>query len=173
MDCLRSFVINTKNTATFTPTQIKSWAVGGQHFWAGRIAGLSVFNIQGFKNVDVYGVDVIGAVLTDLSAGALTGGVVVEDWGFEIVIGGALPLVSGVVQTTPSNFWNLQTAGTPAQTFSISKNTNSIKFADPINSVKFINFEALLCQGSGAQTLGTIALDYDISFIVYYKYEGE
>jgi hypothetical protein len=173
MNCLRSFVITTKNTATFSPTQIKTWAVGAQHFWAGRIAGLSVFDVQGFKNVDIYGVDVIGAVITDLSAGALSGGVVVEDWGFEIVLGGQLPLVSGVVQTSPSNFWNLQTAGTSAQTFSISKNTNSIKFADPINSVKFINFEALLVQGSGAQTLGSVALDYDISFIVYYKYEGE
>lgn len=170
MDCLRSFIVSIDQVTTFSGTDVKTWLLGVQEYWVVEKAGVSTFNVQGFKNIDIYGVDVIGNVSTQKSAAI--GGVVVEDWAFEILIEGQLPLASGNIATSP-NYWNIQTSTVGTRTFALSKNTNSLKFADPISSVKFINFENLRAQGVGGQTAGTVSLDWDLSFIFYYKYEGE
>lgn len=170
MDCLRSFIVSIDQVTTFSGTDVKTWFVGAQEFWVVEKAGVSTFVPEGFKNIDIYGVDVIGNVSTQKAAA--TGGVVVQDWGFEILIEGQLPLVSGTVTTSP-NYWNIQTTTTGTRTFALSKNTNSLKFADPIGSVKNINFEVLRAQGVGGQTAGVVSLDWDLSFIFFYKYEGE
>ena len=81
-------------------------------------------------------------------------------------------MTSGTVVAAP-NFWNIQTTTTGTKTFALSKNTNSLKFADPIASVTTINFEVLRAQGVGGQTAGVVSLDWDLSFIFYYKFEGE
>jgi len=170
MDCLRSFIVSIDQVTTFSGTDVKTWFVGAQEFWVVEKAGVSTFVPEGFKNIDIYGVDVIGNVSTQKAAG--TGGVVVQDWGFELLIDGQLPLVSGSITTSP-NFWNIQTTTTGTKTFALSKNTNSLKFADPIGSVKNINFEVLRAQGVGGQTAGVVSLDWDLSFVFFYKYEGE
>lgn len=170
MDCLRSFIVSIDQVTTFSGTDVKTWFVGAQEFWVVEKAGVSTFVPEGFKNIDIYGVDVIGNVSTQKAAG--TGGVVVQDWGFELLIEGQLPLVSGSITTSP-NFWNIQTTTTGTKTFALSKNTNSLKFADPIGSVKNINFEVLRAQGVGGQTAGVVSLDWDLSFVFFYKYEGE
>jgi hypothetical protein len=170
MDCLRSFIVSIDQVTTFSGTDVKTWFVGAQEFWVVEKAGVSTFVPEGFKNIDIYGVDIIGNVSTQKAAA--TGGVVVQDWGFEILIEGQLPLVSGTVTTSP-NYWNIQTTTTGTRTFALSKNTNSLKFSDPIGSVKNINFEVLRAQGVGGQTAGVVSLDWDLSFIFFYKYEGE
>jgi len=168
MDCLRSFIIKINQATTFSGGDVKTWTLGLQEYWAVANGGNSIFNFQGFKNVDVYGIDVIGHIQTQI--GAANGGVV-EDWAFKILIDGQLPLASGVVETSP-NFWSLQTSGI-AKSVSLSKNTNSIKFANPIKSVRFLDFEGIRIQGYGGQTSGQISLDWDLSFVIYYRYEGE
>jgi len=170
MDCLRSFIVSIDQVTTFSGTDVKTWFVGAQEFWVVEKAGVSTFVPEGFKNIDIYGVDVIGNVSTQKAAA--TGGVVVQDWGFELLIEGQLPLVSGTITTSP-NYWNIQTTTTGTRTFALSKNTNSLKFADPIGSVKNINFEVLRAQGVGGQTAGVVSLDWDLSFVFFYKYEGE
>lgn len=170
MDCLRSFIVSIDQVTTFSGTDVKTWFVGAQEFWVAEKAGVSTFVPEGFKNINIFGVDVIGNVSTQKAAA--TGGVVVQDWGFEILIEGQLPLVSGSVTTSP-NYWNIQTTTTGTRTFALSKYTNSLKFADPIASVKNINFEVLRAQGVGGQTAGVVSLDWDLSFIFFYKYEGE
>jgi len=170
MDCLRSFIVSIDQVTTFSGTDVKTWFVGAQEFWVVEKAGVSTFVPEGFKNIDIYGVDVIGNVSTQKAAA--TGGVVVQDWGFELLIEGQLPLASGTITTSP-NYWNIQTTTTGTRTFALSKNTNSLKFADPIGSVKNINFEVLRAQGVGGQTAGVVSLDWDLSFVFFYKYEGE
>jgi hypothetical protein len=170
MDCLRSFIVSIDQVTTFSGTDVKTWFVGAQEFWVVEKAGVSTFVPEGFKNIDIYGVDVIGNVSTQKAAA--TGGVVVQDWGFELLIEGQLPLVSGTITTSP-NYWNIQTTTTGTRTFALSKNTNSLKFADPIGSVKNINFEVLRAQGVGGQTAGVVSLNWDLSFVFFYKYEGE
>lgn len=170
MDCLRSFIVEIKQAQTFVGTDVKTWLLGVQEYWVVDVQGVSIFNLQGFKNIDVYGVDVIGSVQSWKTA--ISGGCIVEDWAFDILLDGSLPLVNGFKDASPDD-WNIQTNTTGTKTFAISKFNNSIKFADPIKSVKNINFENLKAQGIGGQTSGAIALDYDLSFIFYYRYEGE
>lgn len=170
MDCLRSFIVSIDQAGTFSGADVKTWLLGVQEYWALEKYGFSSFEIQGYKNINIYGVDVIGQVQTQKAAAL--GGCVVEDWAFEIIIEGQLPLTNGQISPI-GNFWNIQTNTVGTRTFALSKNTNSLKFADPIASVKYINFEILRAQGVGAQTAGTISIDYDLSFVFYYKFEGE
>lgn len=169
MDCHRNFVISIDNQTTFSGADVKTWTVGGQNFWAVRILGISTFEIQGFKNIDIYGVDIIGAVNTQI--GAIIGGVNVEDWSFEILMPGQNPLASGLVLAAP-NFWNIDITGV-GRSYSLSKNTNSLTFSEPIKSVRNITFAVLYAQGTGAETLGSVSLDYDFNFVFHYKFEGE
>lgn len=171
MDCLRSFTLNIRQVGTFSGASVKTWFVGAQEFWACNISGQSRFNIQGFKNIDLYAIKATGNVYTQIAA--LTGGVNVEDWSFDMLLEGNMPLVSGSIDTTLPNFWNIAQGVPAARTFAISKHTNEINFADPIKSLKFINFQNLLTQGTGGQTSGIVSLDYDLSFTFFYKYEGE
>ena len=170
MDCLRSFVIGMQNASTYSGGDVKTWTVGSQVFWALNESGTSLFNFEGFKNVDVYGIDLIGGVGTQQAASI--GGVIVNDWNFEVRIDGNLPLASGKVQAI-GNFWGITTEAYTTKVFRFSKNTNSLKFSDPIQSVKNLEFLLLRTEGQGAETTGTVSIDYDFSFIVFYKYEGE
>lgn len=169
MDCLRSFVIKIDQTVTFTGTDVKNYQIGSYGNWVVDKLGLSTFSFEGFKNIDVYGIDVVGYLATSTSS--VTSGCIPNNWSFKIQINGQLPLPSGLV--TGTNFWDLQTQGNIAKQFSLSKDTNSLKFADPINSVQNIEFIELNATGDGSQTASSISLDYDFSFIVYYRYEGE
>jgi hypothetical protein len=170
MDCLRSFIVSIEQNTTFSGTDVKTWFVGAQEYWVVERNAVSNFYPQGFKNIDIHGVDVVGHVMTQKSS--VAGGGVVTDWAFEIDINGTLPLASGNIGVTP-NFWNIQTESVIARTFALSKNTNSVKFANPISSIQNIGFEKLRVQGTGGQTAGIVSLDWYLSFVFYYKFEGE
>ena len=172
MDCMKSFIISMDRVNVYSAVgTLKTWAVGAQHFWTIQEVGLSTFRFQGFKNVEIYGVDVVGGIQTDVAN--VTNGVVVSDWNFEFLIDGQLPLTSGFIDTVPPNFWSIEVETTNSKRFSLSKNTNSLRFANPITSAQSISFEALNAQGIGGQNLLAVSLYMDLSFIVYYKFEGE
>lgn len=169
MDCLRSFTIVTRATGTFTTPDIKQWTTGAnQHFWTCDIDRSSTYNIQGFKNIDIYGVTMIGGITAQVPD--VNNGVNVEDFNFGIYFQGQLPLLGGNIT---SDYWQIQDTGIEPLRFQLSKNTNSIKFSSPIKSTQFIQFVHLKAQGNGYQTLSTISLDWDLSFTFYYKFEGE
>jgi hypothetical protein len=170
MDCLRSFIISIRQNSTFGGPQVKTWTIGTENFWSAAIGAVSLYNIQGFKNINIFGVDLVGKVSTDVNSAI--GGVVVNDWSFTIRLDGQVPLINGQIIPVP-NFWNIQDTNIDAQTFALSKNTNSAKFATPFQSVKNIEFLILQAEGVGAQTLLNATLDYDFTFTFYYKYEGE
>jgi hypothetical protein len=60
MDCLRSFIVSIDQVTTFSGTDVKTWFVGAQEFWVVEKAGVSTFVPEGFKNIDIYGVDTPG-----------------------------------------------------------------------------------------------------------------
>ena len=171
MDCLRSFSFATRQNSSLSGGQIKQWFTGAaQHFWSSEFGGNSTIKIQGFKNIDIYGIDVIGSVQTLTSSA--TGGVIVNDWYMQVAIDGSLPLVSGENQLAP-NYWLIDSNGTINKSFALGKYTNSVKFATPFTSVKNISLLNLISQGTAYQTLTDINLNWDLNFVVYYKYEGE
>jgi len=170
-ECLRSFNFATRTNSNFTGTEIKTWITGGQHCWSAEIGSYSsIYNIQGFKNINVYGIQAIGQVGT--LNGAPLGGVIVNDWTIDVTINGQRPLIGANVTVSP-NSYSLSTTATNNRIFPISKYSNYVKFADPFQSVTSIELGGTTANGVGWQTLTNVNLLWQFNFIVYYKFEGE
>lgn len=174
IDCMQSFNIRIgQNTIVSSSNGLcRSWGTAGQYFFSCSFApnGLnSVFNFTGFKNVDIYGVTLAGGVKGN--PGDLTKCCVVQDWYFGFTLDGNPPLVSGS-KGSPDG-WGIVTQGSNLGYFNLSKHTSQLIFANPWQSVKLISFDALNVQGVGAQFLNEVALNYNLDFTFYYKYEGE
>jgi hypothetical protein len=172
MNCLNSFIINVRGLGVFTPTGVDTWADGGLNtfFSLNTSSNRSRYNIQGFKSIEIHGVEVIGNVTHDTTQTGF--GAIVTDWSFQIELKGTLPLVSGVVQSSPNN-WNILATGTEPLIYRLSKNTNIVKFASPIQSTEYIEFQGLFAQGSGVENINGVGLEWHLDFIFYYKYQGE
>lgn len=172
MSCYRSFLLHTNAEATFTTAGtnvVNTWGtIGNQHFLA-IVNQLSTFNIQGFKNVDIFGVEIVGIVRTFEAA---TGKCVLTDWSFEIEVNGNPSLISGEKVVSP-DYYNIITTAPEVNKISLGRYINKISFADPIKSVKDIKLTKLTATGNNAETVGTISLSFDLTFNFLYQYEGE
>jgi len=171
MDCLKSFSFKVTTNTTLTGGSIKQWTTGpNQHFWSASAGTSSTYNIQGFKNINVFGVDVIGSVTTLTAAG--TGGVIVNDWNIDVLLSGQQPLVGGNITAAP-NYYSINATSPTNRIFPLGKFSNSVKLTDPITSVNFIQLGSTYAQGIGYETLGDVNLFWNLNFVVYYKFEGE
>ena len=168
MSCYRSFAINISQNRTFTNTtnQIKMWGVVGNYHWSVVQQGSSVYNIQGYRRIDLYGIEMLGNIQTTL--GPNDGGIV-SDYAFQIGVGGQVPLVSGSVQVSPNDWAINQNA---AQ-FDLGKYTNKICFESPFQGCTSIGFNQLKIQGQNGETLNSLNLDIDLQFKFLYKFDGE
>ena len=171
MECLKSFSFKVTTNTNLSGGNIKQWATGAaQHFWSASAGTSSTYNIQGFKNINVYGVDVIGSITTLTAAG--TGGVIVNDWNIDVLISGQQPLVGGTITAAP-NYYSINATSPTNRIFPLGRFSNSVKFADPISSVQFIQLGSTYAQGIAYETLGDVNLFWNLNFVVYYKFEGE
>ena len=151
----------------------RTWGTPGEYFWSAAIvpsAQNSFYNMEGFKNVDIYGVSVVGAIIGNATSPNKCA--VVTDWSFQIGLDGTNPLISGSKVVSPDGY-NIITSGVNLDYVNLSKNNNVINFASPIGSVKQIVFDTIFCQGIGAEFLNDVAVSYNLYFTFYYKYEGE
>lgn len=169
MECMRSFNFIAGGQANWVAPDIKTWFVGAQEFWAFERNGSSTFTPQGFKNIDVYGISLIGNIGT-LEAAPL-GGAIPTDWSARISINGQLPQLGGIIAVT--NDFNFSNSSPGANLFELGRFQPNVKFADPIKSVTSIVLNQLKSNGSGGQTSGNVNLQYSFNFVVYYKFEGE
>jgi hypothetical protein len=171
MECLKSFTLNINDNFVFTSASgdlvewnslgtIKPWVV----FRADSFTK-SVFNVQGFKNIEVYGISLVGIVRPVRSTAS--NNALVEDWGVSIILDGRTPLINGFFGT--NSFGAVQ----GSNVVFLSKDQNEYKLIDPIQSVKSITIEALTASGIQSETSVSVDLAFNISLIVYYKYEGE
>lgn len=173
MDCLRSFHIHSENqfTANFTGAGVKTWTTGSQIYWSfTRSGALSTFNVQGFKNVNVFGIDVVGAVST--FSGAPSGGAIPTDWSFQLLINGFVPIIGGTITNGATNY-SFSNAQAKTQLFEITRFNPKFNLASPIESVSSISINALRANGTGGETAGNLNIESIFNIIVYYKYEGE
>ena len=169
MECMRSFTIQISQGRTFSVagTNIKTWGTLGNYHWViVEQGGVSVYNIQGFKNIELYGIEMLGNVQTDVG---LNDAAIVEDYAFQLGLVAQVPLVSGITSVTP-NFWSINDQ---ALTFQLGKFLNKVTFESPYTSLKTITFNGFRAQGNNGETLNSIALDLQLQFVFYYKYEGE
>lgn len=167
MDCLRSFTITLDQVINFTTagTNVKTWNTGVNHQWT-VIDSLtdSRFNVQGFKNINIYGVKMQGYV-SPLITG--TSGAIVEDYIFQLLINGQSPVLGG--SFSPNGY----SAVITNQAINVGKFNTEFKFVDPIISASFVEIGTFSAQGYGWQTANNISLAINCSFIVYYQFEGE
>lgn len=171
MDCLRSFNFSIDLIVNIpVGVQLKQWITGGQHFWQAATIGTSRYNIEGFKNINVYGIDVIGTIETQTNI--VGGAALVNDWSVDVTLGGQQPLVGGNILGAP-NYYALDISNPSNNIYALSKYSNSLRFASPYESVKFIELGQTMAQGFGYETVGFIILRWDLNFVVYYKFEGE
>lgn len=175
--CMRSFQLSIFQSITCTSgnsgTEIKTWGTVGQYFWSLSVKpnnASSIYNLTGFKNVNIYGVNVNGFVRGDPSSA--TKCAVVQDWMIFLNLDGNSGLISGDKSISPDGF-SLYTLDPVLNYYQLSKYTSSVSLATPITSVKTITFESVFAQGIGAEFLNSIDLNYRLNFTFYYKYEGE
>ena len=170
MDCLNSFSFATIGQSNYSGSSVKTWTAGAQEYWALDVSQSSYFDISGFKNINIHGVDVVGTVQT--LPQATNGGVVLEDWGVQVFLDGQIPLVSGDIRTTP-NQWSITNAGAFAKIFEVGRYSNSFKFSSPFQSVKSVSLLNLRANGYGGQTVNNVNIYWNLNFIFHYSYEGE
>jgi len=174
MDCLRSFTLNLNQNFSFTNPQYLAWNTSGTGTnlpWTVE-SGLSNsppvssnFNIQGFKNVDLYGITLIGNCYPTNATASKQG--LVNDWGINLNLTGNPPLIGGTIGTNDFGFYQ---GGTD---ISLTKYQNVYSLSDPVKSVTQIQISFLRASGFQFEDSTAIDLTYDLSLIVYYKFEGE
>ena len=174
--CMKSFQIRIAQNYLLVSgspgNSLRTWGTVGQYYWSAGFnpGSTSVYNLEGFKSVDIFGMSVNGYVKAN--SNSINKCAIVDDWAFSLILEGYPPLVSGFKRVSPDGF-DLVTKGTTLPKYNLSKNQNSVMMADPIPSVKSITFEYIYAQGSGAEFLNEIEFQYSIMFTFYYKYEGE
>ena len=169
MDCLRQFQIYISQSRTLT--------VGASQFdyfptsfnqitpWAAQLNG-QFFNyaILGFKNIDLYGVKMLGYVQSPIGG---TSAGIVNDYSFQVGLAGQTPQISGAITT------NDYSGVINNNTIQLSKYQNEIIFAEPIKSTSSLNIGTFKAQGIGAESSTEIILQLEIQMYFYYKFEGE
>lgn len=169
MDCMRSFTLNINQNFVFNNTVFTEWnTVGTVLPWTmfdGSASRKSDFFVEGFKNIDVYGVSMVGIVYPLLAPAQKQA--LVQDWGVSLTLEGTQPLINGFYGT---NTFNASQGG---RTVFLSKYQNEYKLIEPIQSVKKISIAALTASGIQNESGLSVDLTFDVALIVYYKLEGE
>jgi hypothetical protein len=168
MDCLKSFTIHSSSSITTSLASI--WTQNSNNYWLLDRNLSSSFNIEGFKNINIHGIKMLGFIDAQ-PAGTLKA--IVEDWTTTLQLqGGTIPQVSGNITASP-NQWNIDNTSAFGRLFSLGKYNQEIKFASPFESVKSIQFLNLNAAGIGAESTTSVSLKWNLQWVFYYTYEGE
>jgi hypothetical protein len=170
MNCLKSFTIHSSSSISGVGTKI--WVQNLNNYWVVDQNVTSQFDIQGFKNVNIHGVELTGFLDSQI---ATSNNCIINDWSTLIQLqGGTIPQISGQIAPPPvSNQWFIDNTSGFARLVSLGKFNQKITFASPFESVKSIRFLNFQANGIGAESLTTISLKWQLQWVFYYTYEGE
>ena len=171
MDCLKSFSvdINVSNVFTAADNGFDSWVIGTQNFWLWNYnAPDSNYTIDGFKNINIYKIEITGDVESGSTPAGKAG--LVQNWNLTLQVIGQNANFGGRV--TGSNGFGM--ALQPLNPFfKLSKYQRSIEFGTPIQSATQLNVTGFYADGISAEGITSIQLSYLININVFYKFEGE
>ena len=169
-DCLKTFTVNISAQKTITAPEAKFWGLAPQNYWQAQtgFSNTSRFNIQGFKNIDIYKIKAVGNITSEINS---TSKVIVNNWNWWIKLGGKVQNIGGNVTTSPNHF--SMSIETLEPNFVLDKYNRTIEFADPVTSCSFFEVLGLQAFGIGSQDLTSINLEWQFTFVIYYKFEGE
>ena len=172
MDCLQSFNFTIANQSNYGAAQgFLYWQIGTQHFWtldSSNPTG-SIFNITGFKNINIYKIEINGDVNSNPTLNLFQ--CLVNNWtvGFEVI--GQNSQSTGNITPSPNPFGMIEQQTNPF--FRLSKFQRSITFDSPIQSAREIKILNLFADGIANQSITSAQIGYVINFSVFYQYEGE
>ena len=171
MDCTNSFVINSTQSALFTSTggEFITWNVGTNRFWqvSTIFSSATDLNIQGFKNINIWGFDIVGDVTSNgLDAASI------HDWRTNLSIIGQQPAIGNQILPYP-NALNINTDINLINNYSLSRYKTKCELSSPIQSVTQIKFNSFEFDGTGNANLTGVNLRWKFTFVFYYTYEGE
>lgn len=172
MDCMKSFNFSIANQSNYGAAQgFLYWQIGTQHFWTLDIASASgsKYNIQGFKNINIFKIELTGDINSSPQFAPFQ--CIVQNWSLGLEVIGQNSQSAGNVLAAPNPFAMIEQPLNPF--IRLSKFQNSISFVSPIQSAKEINIKNLFVDGIANQTLLSAQISYVINVTVFYKYEGE
>lgn len=172
MECLRNFslTINAFNNYTALSGDLTVW--GAPLNFSIIDTRSSIFDIQGFKNINIFGVDMVGNVSSGYGTAPRTLNANVKDFEMAVLLNGTIPLPIGIIGAT-NTFPIILNNTSIQQTSVLSKYKPSVKFESPIQSVKSITLQNFKAFGDHVQNAGQVNMGYFLQFIFYYEYEGE
>ena len=180
MDCIKSFTAFSNTIITLNTSggdSIRSWnlPLTGENQFIAVIDASGVgsrLNIEGYKKIDVYGIDIVGSVLCPQSGTFAS--YLVHDWFFDVAVVGQSSPISA--KTTLTNPFQIQVNKNPITRFSLGKYINQAKFSSPITGVSEIQFSTLTFQGinaTGFPPTESIRVQIELAFNIHYRYDGE
>ena len=147
----------------------ESWSIGGQNFWCFAPPNTpSNYKVQGYKNINIYGVELGGDITTDNAPGGFQ--CLVENYSVQLQIMGQNSVIGGVF-VGPNGFSLSTQAINPI--FKVSKYLPKMNFATPIQSSTEIIFSSLKADGIANESLISAQININLSLTFFYKYEGE
>jgi hypothetical protein len=170
MQCLKSFSFTSSANENAVSPEINGWQIGTQHFWIYASTNPdSIFNIQGFKNVNIHKIEMVGDVFSNFAIPNTSA--LVQDFNWQIQLIGQNAVIGGNIPSSPNGFAFITEPNNPR--FTLSKYYPKIEFASPIQSVTQIIITGFNANGIAAQNLANINLTWFITFNVFYTFEGE
>lgn len=166
MSCLRNFALYVDTSITFnTPNvTIDSWGTANNNtFVINEPLGDSNFVLNSSKSLDVYGIELNGNISSSLG----TSNGILEDYGFEIELGGLVPTISG--QFTVNTYG----ATLRPNSYRLTKYLPKINFEAPVSGCRLVRLKRLFGSGRNLDTLNSFTADINLIVTVYYKFEGE
>ena len=166
MECLNQFSFWAAKSTNFTAASgtFSPYAVGTDNAWiVSSGINSSIFQVEGFKNINLYGVKLISSVQSSIAGNKG----IVENYDLQILINGTEPQIGGKFSV---NDWGITQDIT---LLTLGKYANEVNFTEPIQSVKSIRVNVFSAQGYSAQSLISIDLDIIFQLYFYYKFEGE
>ena len=171
MDCIKSFNLSAEGGASSsTPgTSYLSWTdvilQNSGFVFSSPLGNAMEFFPSGFKGVDIYGLKIGVYVQTsDLSPT----NAVIQDYGIKVNLTGVNVGLGGTFGTPMFSNYQLTTNNM----LIFTKSTGEFEFPTPIKSVSKIDLTNIFLQGFTPQAT-SIAFDYYISLVGYYKFDGE
>jgi hypothetical protein len=171
MDCLRSFSLTILDQKTYTSASSALTVWGTNNSFAVYSTDSSTFLIQGFKNINVFKIDMIGNVSTAYGSAPRVDNANATDFEIGVQLVGQIPQPIGVIGV-PNDLPIIQNTFIE-QIYTLSKYKTSVEFSTPIQSVKSISFYDFKAFGTHVQNILQVKMGYQLQFIFYYQFEGE
>ena len=171
MECMRSFTLTTTDKKTYTVAAGDMSVWGAINNWQIYGTEASTFLIRGFKNINIFGIDMTGNASSNYGIGPRINNANPFDFEVNVRLAGQIPQPIGVIGVP--NDWPLIQNNFIQQQFTLTKYKANIKFATPIQSVTQIDLFDFKAYGEHAQSALQIDMGYFLQFTFYYKFEGE